>query len=61
MRRFHPRRATHLIGAGMACAQAATARAEVAGFEPTPAMPFWALILLVLLIAAVGYWMTRKS
>ena len=28
---------------------------------PTPAMPFWALILLVVLIAAVGYLMTRKS
>lgn len=55
------RRPIRALGAGLLSAQAATANAEGAGLAATPAMPFWALILLVLLIAGVGYLMTRKG
>jgi hypothetical protein len=29
------------------------------GWLPTPAMPFWAMILLVALIGVAGWYMTR--
>jgi hypothetical protein len=61
MGRSSRKRAVKVIGTAALVAPAWVARAQSGGFEPAPAMPFWAMALLIVLIGAVGFLMTRKK
>ena len=60
MSRFGRSWVIRVTGGAALSAPAATAGAQVGGLESAPAMPFWAMLLLVGLIGTVGYLMTRK-
>jgi hypothetical protein len=60
MRRRSGNRGFHVACIAAALSSTATATARAGGAGAVPAMPFWAMILLVVLIGSAGYFMTRR-